>query len=93
VAPRWAGANRGGYSNPEVDAIYDRLATTIPLAQRDVLVAQLLRNVTTELPVMFTLWDVSVITASGRVRGVSAPNPSTSHSGIAWNINEWDVTQ
>jgi peptide/nickel transport system substrate-binding protein len=93
AANRWVGANRGAYRSADMDALYDRLNVTIAPDQRDSTVAQMLRVATTDLPVLFTLWDITVVTAAARVKNVSPPNPGTAQPGIAWNIYEWDVIQ
>ncbi len=84
-ANRWNGTNRGGYSNPRVDAILDRLVVTIGGDERLELHRQLLREQLGEVAVMPLYWDVDPVLA---VRGVK--NVGRNAGGNTWNMHEWD---
>jgi peptide/nickel transport system substrate-binding protein len=62
-ANRWTASNRGGYSNPRVDAVLDRMVVTIDPAQRIQLHQELLREQGADLAVMPLYWDIRVIPA------------------------------
>lgn len=81
AATRWTGRNRGGYSNPTVDGLLDRLVTTIPPAERLPLHRELLREQVGDLTVMPLYWEYDAYLV---VRGVSGVR------GSGWNIFEWN---
>ena len=85
---RYAGGNKGGYSNPQMDALVDRLAVTIPPDQRHSITADMLRIATNELPVLPLYWQVGVITAAAKVKNVLPPHIRQQHG---WNLPDWDV--
>lgn len=87
-ADRYAGGNKGGYFNPQMDALLDRLAVTIAEDQRTLLIADIVRLGLTELPVAPMYWDIAVITAAKRVKGVLPPHIRQQHG---WNVPDWDV--
>lgn len=87
-ANRYAGGNKGGYSNPVMDALLDRLAVTIPEDSRTAVTADIVRLGLTELPVLPLYWDVAVITAAQKVKNVLPPHIRQAHG---WNLPDWDV--
>ena len=85
-ASRWNGDNRGGYSDPRVDALLDRIAATIPLDQRLPLHHQLLAIQIGEVALMPLYWDIDPALALKSVRGVAKKSGSVA----TWNMWEWD---
>jgi peptide/nickel transport system substrate-binding protein len=81
-ANRWNGSNRGGYSNPRVDALYDRLAITIEPGARLELTRQLLSETMSDVALMPLYWSTKVWLAVADVRGIK--------DGGTWNAFEWD---
>jgi peptide/nickel transport system substrate-binding protein len=81
-ANQWSGRNRGGYSNPRVDALLDRLSSTIPPADRLPLHQALLQEKLGDLAVMLLYWEYDPYFITRRVKG-----PVT---GEAWNFWQWD---
>ncbi|MEA2639317.1 MAG: peptide/nickel transport system substrate-binding protein [Chloroflexota bacterium] len=88
-ANRYAGGNKGAYSNSEMDALINRLGGTIPEDQRATITADMLRIALTDLPVVPLYWNQAVITAAKQVTGVLPPNIRQEHG---WNVFDWDVT-
>jgi peptide/nickel transport system substrate-binding protein len=82
AATRWTGRNRGGYSNPRVDAVLDQLVRTIPPAERLPLHRELLREQGGDLAVMPLYWEYDPFLQLRGVRGIT--------TGGAWNFVEWD---
>jgi len=84
---RWTGTNRGGYLNPRVDALLDRLAVTIDQRSRVPLHVELLKEQMEDVALMPLMWEVLPIL---RVKGVTGPrmelNEGTRH------IYQWDRT-
>jgi ABC-type transport system substrate-binding protein len=81
---RWTGGNRGGYSNPKVDAILDRLTVTVSEADRLTFQRELLREQMGDVPVMPLYWGVQTWIARAGVRGI--------RDGNTWNMVEWDLS-
>jgi peptide/nickel transport system substrate-binding protein len=88
AANRYAGGNKGAYSNPQMDALIDRLAVTIPADQRTAISAEMLRLGLAELPVLPLYWEVGVTTVAKKVKNVLPPNIRQQHG---WNLPDWDV--
>jgi peptide/nickel transport system substrate-binding protein len=88
AANRWTGSNRGGYSNPRVDTILDRLAVTIGRDERIALHRDRLREQMGDVAAMPLYWDIDVVLVSERVSGVLE-----NATGLkTWNIHQWAVT-
>jgi len=67
---RWTGANRGGYVNPRVDDILDRLAITIDPRERIPLHRELLQEQMVDIGTMPIIWlTVPII----MVKGMTGP--------------------
>jgi peptide/nickel transport system substrate-binding protein len=63
---RWTGSNRGGYFNPKVDEILDKLAITIDFRERIPLHRQLLQEQMVDIGTMPIIWlTVPIIMAKG----------------------------
>jgi peptide/nickel transport system substrate-binding protein len=82
---RWTGNNRGGYNNPRVDAILDRLAITVDNQQRIGLHRDLLREQMEDIALMPLYWEVLPILM---LRGVTGP--VLAGSDATPNIFDWD---
>ncbi len=82
---RWSGFNRGGYSNPKVDAIFDGLNSTIDLRQRLPLRRELLQELMGNVVLMPLYWEV---VPTLMVQGVRGPKHVATET--TRNIFEWD---
>jgi peptide/nickel transport system substrate-binding protein len=82
---RWTGNNRGGYSNPRVDALLDKLAVTVGDRERIPLHADLLREQMGDIALMPLYWEVLPILM---VRGVTGPYMQGSDATP--NIFDWN---
>jgi peptide/nickel transport system substrate-binding protein len=80
-ATRWNGTNRGGYSNPTVDGILERLIVTVPQGERLPLHRELLREQMGDVALMPLYWQVDPVLA---LRGVKNFDQHT------WNFFTWD---
>lgn len=85
AANRWTGRNRAGYSNPAVDAVLDRLYTTIDARQRLELHRQLVQIAMGDVAIMPLYWEVVPILA---VKGVKGPKVVRNES--TQNFFQWD---
>jgi peptide/nickel transport system substrate-binding protein len=88
-ANRWQGSNRSSYGNPSVDALSDKLASTIAKPERTQVIRDLLREYMTDLGIMPLYWDPDPMPMLARVKGV--PPPTARTQVHTWNVSEWDV--
>jgi peptide/nickel transport system substrate-binding protein len=85
AANRWTGRNRGGYSNPRVDALLDRMNETIDARERITLHRQLLEEQMGDVAVYPLYWEVAPILMLQGVKG-----PKAVRNQVTVNIFEWD---
>jgi ABC-type transport system substrate-binding protein len=95
AANRWTGDNRGGWSNPEYDNLYQTFSTTIDRSDRLKTSIQMLKIIADEVPVYPMYLGLQVNT---QVAGLTGPDPGT--AGFAtftpgtlpyWNIGDWEL--
>ncbi len=88
---RFAGNNRGGYSNPAYDGLYERAIVTLEEGPRQGLTADLLKIVADDVVLINLYYDSSEATAAVR-RGIRGPGQVSSLQMVtAWNIHEWEM--
>jgi peptide/nickel transport system substrate-binding protein len=85
---RWNGANRIGYSNPQVDGLLDRLATTIDERQRVLLHRDLLQAAMTDAPFIPLHIGVSAMVYARQVTGIHGEY--IGNGAELLDIHEWD---
>lgn len=87
---RFAGQNKAAYSNPQYDALIDRLAVTIPTQERLAVLGQILHHLTDQVVILGLFYDIEAAPVSKRLQTatVRKVQPSTQ----AWDVQEWDVT-
>jgi peptide/nickel transport system substrate-binding protein len=85
AANRWAGINAGGYANPRVDALLDRLRATIDPRDRLPLHQQLVREQIGDLAVLPVYWEVFTVLMVKGIRG-----PKLVNNAATQNIFDWD---
>lgn len=78
------GTNYGRYSNPEFDALVDRIFMTIPWQERMALARQAVRHVTDQLVGWGLFYNPQPNVVSDRILNV----PVTAQ---LWNVHQWDV--
>jgi len=84
-ANRWNGTNRGGYNNPRVDAVLDKIVVTINPAERLELHKELLREQLADVAAMPLYWDVDPVMAVKGVKNIGR------NAGVnTWNMHQWD---
>jgi peptide/nickel transport system substrate-binding protein len=87
------GAPRGGYNNPQVNALIDKLEGTVAETDRSSLQRQIMQVVMQELPIMPLYWNVETMTIR---KGVTGPAGRTGRNVTyplaTWNIDTWDRT-
>jgi peptide/nickel transport system substrate-binding protein len=87
---RWGGSNWGGYNNPRVDALLDRLNATIPPTERLPLQRELLQVILGDVALAPVYWNVVPVLALAGVKGFALEGGT---SGQTWNFFEWDKRQ
>jgi peptide/nickel transport system substrate-binding protein len=87
---RWAGNNRGGYSNPEYDRLIDIFAGSLDRGERNRAVVQAFKLTSEELPVLPLYYLPLVATRASFLEG---PVPGVNDE-LAWdNIGKWRWTR
>jgi ABC-type transport system substrate-binding protein len=81
---RWTGTNRGGYLNPRVDVLLDRLALTIDSRERLPLHRELLKEQMDDIALMPLVWEVMPLLVRKDVKG-----PRLARNEGTLNIHEW----
>jgi peptide/nickel transport system substrate-binding protein len=84
AANRWTGRNRGGYNNPQVDALLDRMNETIDARERLNLHRQLLQAQMGDVAVYPLYWEVAPILM---LKGINGPRAVRNQ--VTVNIFEW----
>jgi peptide/nickel transport system substrate-binding protein len=79
---RWTGTNNGGYNNPTVDGILDRLNATIDPTARVALHRDLLREQLGDVGAILLYWNPEPVPALKSVTGIKG--------AATWNFYEWD---
>ena len=81
--PKTAGAeNWGGYTNPRVDTVLERLIATIPPAERLPLQRELLQVTLDDVAIAPLYWNVAPVLALENVKGL----PDTGGNSPTWNF-------
>lgn len=93
AANRFAGTNRGQFSNPQWDDVGGRLRTALDDGKRLELERELLKVLTTELPALPFGYELQAIAITG-FKGF-VPVTGTVHTGNimhTWNVHAWDIS-
>lgn len=85
---RWNGRNRGGWTHPEYDRLFDAYSTALDRPERVLLMAQLMRIFTEELPSIPLHFDPGVIAHTAALRG---PLVAADRDSTGWNVHEWEL--
>lgn len=82
------GANRGGWSNPEYDRLFEAFTTTLVPDQRGAQLAEMARIFSDELPAISLLFPGIPYAFKAGVQGLM---PVTAEGLISWNIHHWEL--
>jgi len=85
----WNGGNRGGWSFPEFDRLYEQYNATLERSERDKLVIEMVKVHTDQLPAYYTYFNIGVLAYLSELKGPAAGN--VDRLGY-WNIHEWQFT-
>lgn len=85
---RWSGSNRGAWSNPEYDRLFDAFNTTLDPGRRAQQVADMMKLVSDQLPIFSVVYDFNVIAHAIGLRG-----PRVGATGSDnWNAHQWELS-
>lgn len=84
---RYTGKNRGSYSNPEIDRLYELAIRTLDSARREEILVELERISTSDVAQMLLYYQPRVAAVRAGILGVQPPVRG-SH---LWNIWEWSL--
>ena len=82
------GNNRGCWTNPEYDGLYDAFNGTLDREQRSLHLARMARLFTEELPMISVLFLAQPYEVAAPLRGVLPVKPE---GNILWNMHEWEL--
>lgn len=82
------GSNRGGWSSPDYDRLFDAFTVTLDRNERAAQVAGMARVFTEEVPVISLLFPGIPYAYVARVHGVM---PVAPEGLISWNVHEWEI--
>jgi peptide/nickel transport system substrate-binding protein len=80
--------NRSRYFNAEFDGWLDRYFTTIPKAERNQILTQIVHHISDQLIILGLLYNASPTLVSNRLVNVTAGREGATQ---AWNAHQWDV--
>ncbi|MPZ13873.1 MAG: hypothetical protein GEU73_05530 [Chloroflexi bacterium] len=86
---RWAGGNRGGYSNPELDRLLDLLEGEVVRDEIVRLTIQIERLVSSELPGIFLYWHSRAWNHVNVLKGPTVRQVPKGAGSPMRNIHEW----
>jgi peptide/nickel transport system substrate-binding protein len=81
---RWAGNNRGGWTDPEYERLWTAFNTTLPRSERDQLQVRMAAMATEKLPSFMLYFLGSSYAQVAELSGPRLPN-------IWWTVNEWEL--
>jgi peptide/nickel transport system substrate-binding protein len=84
---RWIGGNRGGWVNAEYDRLGLALGSILDRQERGQYVAQMMRILTDEVPVISMFFSYQYWAWTSAVTG---PGEAAPGAAVAWNIHEWE---
>jgi peptide/nickel transport system substrate-binding protein len=81
----YVGLNTSGYMNGDLDALIERYYVTIPRAERNQVVGQIVNHLSDQVVPLLMFYDLTAMAVGGRLRNVA-----TSGNQV-WNAAGWDV--
>lgn len=80
---RWTGSNRGAWSHPEYDRLYELFSTTLDRSERNRQVIAMMKIFTDELPAFSLYFQPSITAHMADIRGPDG-------SGSGWDVHTWE---
>jgi peptide/nickel transport system substrate-binding protein len=85
---RFTGDNKSRYMDPEMDALTAKYQVTIPIQARMDVATQMIRNVTTNLPILPLYYDSFPGVRMARLTNAEA---AAGGGSADWNVADWDL--
>lgn len=89
AANRWRGSNRGGWSSPEYDRLWDAFNTTLDRSEQVRHFVQMMKLRSEQLPSIPLHYSLNVSAHLSVLRG---PDPGVPETTSHWNIHDWELT-
>ncbi|HZT06858.1 MAG TPA: peptide ABC transporter substrate-binding protein [Chloroflexota bacterium] len=86
AANRWAGNDRNGWVNPEVDRLWQAFNSTLDRSQRNQDIVSMMKIISDEVPSLPLYFNISPI---GFVASLKGPAAGTTETLEFWNVAEW----
>jgi peptide/nickel transport system substrate-binding protein len=87
AANRWAGYNRGGWSNPEFDRVAQRFNASLARNERTQLLVQMARIFSEDAAVIALYFNP---TTTAFVSTLKGPKPAVPEGTMSWDIYDWE---
>lgn len=87
AARNWAGQNRGGWSNPDYDRLWEAFNSTLDRSERNQQIVEMMKIVNDQLPGIFLYFNIGPEAHTAALRGVRPQSPETL---VNWNMHEWE---
>jgi peptide/nickel transport system substrate-binding protein len=84
---RWAGSNRGGWTNGEFDRLAQRFNATLARAERTPLLVQMAKIFTDDAAVISLYFNP---TTTAFVSSLKGPKPAVPEGTMSWDIYDWE---
>jgi ABC-type transport system substrate-binding protein len=85
----FTGANRTRYMSREYTDLIDRCFSTVPKAERTLVLRQIMGHISENLPEMGLFYNVLAVAIGKRVQNATAG--AVAGSSQAWNAHQWEV--
>jgi peptide/nickel transport system substrate-binding protein len=90
AANGWRGDNRAGWSNPEMDQLFDRLRRTLDRPELDRITVQIVKLLSEEVPGYPVYVPPALSARVATLRGPTFGAVGSPATSFAWNIHEWE---
>ena len=84
-ANRWLGNNRGAWSSPEYDQLFEAYSTTLDRSERDGYVIEMMKLASVHVPDLPMYFNIEVIAHLATVQGPAVGDPERL---VLWNVHE-----
>jgi peptide/nickel transport system substrate-binding protein len=88
-ANRWGGNNRGGWSHPEYERLFDAYRSTLDITERNRRMIDMMAFLSEQLPAFQAYFRFDILAYLSELHGPAVVNPDTRS---VWNIHEWQLS-
>jgi peptide/nickel transport system substrate-binding protein len=90
---RWTGSNRAGYSNPELDRLYESFRRTLDRAEASRISVAALKLLSEDLPGYVVYESPALIAYGAALKGMEFDPPGPPPTTFLWNMQELDLVK